>query len=484
VASAGGTSNEGTIFRIDSAGAFSLLHQFYGPDGNGPFSGFALGTDGKLYATTAYGGPSDAGTIFTMDTLGTFTSNVYDFDGQHGVHPFAGLLGASDGNLYGMSSRGGASDAGVIFRFDGSGVTSVHDFDGTDGSTPVASLIEASDGKLYGTTTWGGANGFGNIFRIDTLGNFESLHDFEGGRPQASLLEAPDGAFYSSAGGGLGNAGVLYRLVLGDAMPSPTGTVPTSGRAAGGTLVAVTGSHLTDVSAVSIGGVVVTPPVHLDQSAVYTVSPSLTPGTLNDVTVELPPAPGGTFLVPAAWFADFNDVPQDDIFHADIETIFRAGITAGCGGGNYCRNDPVRRDQMAVFLLKAEHGSDYVPPACMPVFPDVACPGTFADWIGQLVTEGVTAGCGGGNYCPASPVTRAQMAVFLLKTKEGSSYAPPPASGIFGDVPQSDSFASWIEEIANRGITAGCQAAPPLYCPASPNTRGQMAVFLVKTFFP
>jgi hypothetical protein len=139
---------------------------------------------------------------------------------------------------------------------------------------------------------------------------------------------------------------------------------------------------------------------------------------------------------------------------------------------------------MAVFLLKAEHGGGYVPPACSPVFTDVPCPSQFADWIGQLVTEGVTAGCGGSNYCPGSPVTRAQMAVFLLKTKEGSSYVPPPAAGIFGDVPQGDSFAPWIEEIANRGITAGCQAAPPLYCPASPNTRGQMAVFLVKTFFP
>ena len=137
---------------------------------------------------------------------------------------------------------------------------------------------------------------------------------------------------------------------------------------------------------------------------------------------------------------------------------------------------------MAVFLLKAEHGGGYVPPACTPVFTDVACPGPFADWIGQLVTEGVTAGCGGGNYCPASPVTRAQMAVFLLKTKEGSSYVPPPAAGIFGDVPQGDIFAPWIEELANRGITGGCQASPPLYCPASPNTRGQMAVFLVKTF--
>jgi len=80
-------------------------------------------------------------------------------------------------------------------------------------------------------------------------------------------------------------------------------------------------------------------------------------------------------------------------------------------------------------------------------------------------------------------VTRAQMAVFLLKTLEGSAYAPPPATGsIFDDVPVGAFAAAWIEEVAARGITGGCQVSPPLYCPGAPNTRGQMAVFLTKTF--
>jgi len=71
---------------------------------------------------------------------------------------------------------------------------------------------------------------------------------------------------------------------------------------------------------------------------------------------------------------------------------------------------------MAVFLLKAEHGSAYVPPECVGAFMDVACPSTFANWIEQLATENVTGGCGGGNYCPGSPNTRGQMAVFITKT--------------------------------------------------------------------
>jgi hypothetical protein len=71
---------------------------------------------------------------------------------------------------------------------------------------------------------------------------------------------------------------------------------------------------------------------------------------------------------------------------------------------------------MAVFLLKAEHGSSYAPPACAGAFADVACPSAFADWIEQLAAEQITGGCGGGNYCPLNPNTRGQMAVFLTKT--------------------------------------------------------------------
>ena len=73
---------------------------------------------------------------------------------------------------------------------------------------------------------------------------------------------------------------------------------------------------------------------------------------------------------------------------------------AAAATGLYCPQNPVRRDQMAVFLLKAEHGSGYAPPACAGVFPDVPCSSPFAPWIEQLAAENVTGGCGGGNYCP------------------------------------------------------------------------------------
>ena len=141
---------------------------------------------------------------------------------------------------------------------------------------------------------------------------------------------------------------------------------------------------------------------------------------------------------------------------------------------------------MAVFLLKSHLGAAYTPPACTgTVFTDVPCTGgPFDPWIEDLADRGITAGCGGGLYCPGGAVTRAQMAVFLLKTDLGSGYTPPACSGtVFDDVPCTGGpFDPWIEDLSDRGITAGCSPSPPLYCPGAANTRGQMAVFLVKTF--
>lgn len=178
----------------------------------------------------------------------------------------------------------------------------------------------------------------------------------------------------------------------------------------------------------------------------------------------------------------FADVSRSASFYPFIETLFHNEVTGGCGGGDYCPGNSVTRAQMAVFLLKAEHGSAYVPPTCIGTFADVTCPSLFADWIEELAAEGITTGCGGNDYCPDDAVTRRQMAVFLLKAAQGSDYTPPAAAGIFDDVPPGDAFAPWIEDLYNRQITAGCLQTPPLYCPAHPNNRGQMAVFLVKTF--
>lgn len=177
----------------------------------------------------------------------------------------------------------------------------------------------------------------------------------------------------------------------------------------------------------------------------------------------------------------FTDVAPGHPFFTVIETIHRNGVTAGCGNGNYCPSAPVTRSQMAAFLLRAKYGPTYVPPpATGTVFSDVTVATPAAAAIEQIAREGVTSGCGNNNYCPASNVTRAQMAVFLLRMKHGDGWQPPPARGLFGDVPATNNFAPWIEQLAAEGITAGCGGGN--YCPASTVTRAQMAAFLVATF--
>ena len=102
-----------------------------------------------------------------------------------------------------------------------------------------------------------------------------------------------------------------------------------------------------------------------------------------------------------------------------IEALFNEGITAGCNADPlmYCPDAPVLRNQMAVFLLRALEGSDYVPPPCAGIFTDVACPGGFAvDWIEDFFNRGITAGCGGSFYCPNNNTSRAEMGVFVQKT--------------------------------------------------------------------
>ena len=139
---------------------------------------------------------------------------------------------------------------------------------------------------------------------------------------------------------------------------------------------------------------------------------------------------------------------------------------------------------MAVFLLRGMHGAGYQPPdATGTKFTDVPLSQPFAKWIEQLANENITGGCSvtPAMYCPDSAVTRGQMAVFLLRAKHGSAYQPPAATGtMFTDVPVTHLFARWIEQLSREGITGGCGATT--YCPEAEATRGQMAVFLVRTF--
>ena len=472
-----GTARSGTLFKIDASGNFDVLWgfdppEYFGSDPNGPLM---LHAD-KLFGTATLGASYGLGNVFNVSEDGTIIPQ-HSFEGTDGGYPMAALIDV-DGDFWGTTEQGGEFGAGTVFMTRESlDILTKHVFTGDDGAYPVAPLLWTSfDGKFYGSTEYGGSAGFGTIFSMDYDGNITTLYAFpgqmDGAYPTTALIKASDGLLY-------GTAGVIYRL--SDATVATNQIMPTSGPAVGNAALVAIGGGFVDNVTVAVGGVGGTELKVLDSTFLYLFTPQLSPGTLNDVTVTVPSGLAtSTATKLNAFFADFLDVPQIDPFHDYIEKIVRNGVTAGCGAGNYCPQDAVTRAQMAVFLLKSKHGSAYVPPPCAGVFADVLCPSMFADWIEQLAAEGITAGCGGGNYCPTNPVTRAQMAAFLLKAEHGSTYVPPACVGVFADVTCPSLFADWIEELAAEQITGGCGGGN--YCPENPNTRAQMSAFLVKTF--
>ena len=186
--------------------------------------------------------------------------------------------------------------------------------------------------------------------------------------------------------------------------------------------------------------------------------------------------------LPNGWIADFLDVPGGNQFYSFVTTLVRNAITAGVGGGNYGPAQNTLRRQMAVFLLKAKNGICYTPPPCSnPTFSDVPCSDNFSPWIYELVAQGITTGCGGGAFCPTNPVNRQQMAVFLLKTLEGGSYTPPACTAATFGDVPCDHP---FATWIYELVARNITAGcgSGNYCPTTNANRGQMATFVVKTF--
>jgi S-layer family protein len=193
----------------------------------------------------------------------------------------------------------------------------------------------------------------------------------------------------------------------------------------------------------------------------------------------------GAFKIPSCRATRFDDVGTFNFAYLYVEALAAEGLVGGCDASPplYCPDFGVGRAAMAVLLVRGIHGAGFVPPVPTGIFADVPPGNPGAGFIEQLYYDGVTGGCDVNplRYCPFGIVTRDQMAIFLLRARHGGSYTPPPATGtVFADVPASNPYAPWIEQLAAEGITGGCGGGN--YCPTQIVTRAQMAIFVVRTF--
>jgi uncharacterized repeat protein (TIGR03803 family) len=188
---------------------FTTLVNFDGTNGANPQAPLVQGADGNFYGTTVQGGAYGGGAVFKITSAGTLTT-LYSFCASggscpDGLWPYAGLVQASDGNLYGTTEGGGASDAGTIFKITPSGaLTTLYSLctQNGDGCYTFAGLVQASDGNFYGTTWVGGALDQGTVFKVTPGGTLTTLYSFcsqpnctDGSDPTAALVQARDGNF-------------------------------------------------------------------------------------------------------------------------------------------------------------------------------------------------------------------------------------------------------------------------------------------------
>jgi hypothetical protein len=184
---------------------------------------------------------------------------------------------------------------------------------------------------------------------------------------------------------------------------------------------------------------------------------------------------------PADPLVFFDDVVPADPFFDYISLLRDRGIASPCAGANFCPGDVMTRSEMAVFLIRGLMGGDAFSFPSTPFFTDVPPTHPQFKFIQKLRELGITSGCTASTYCPADPVTRGQMAVFVVRSRLGLSSTqifPFPPVPYFTDVPAAHPQFPFIQKLRELGITSGCTATT--YCDGSPTLRGQMAVFVAR----
>jgi uncharacterized repeat protein (TIGR03803 family) len=215
----GGTNGYGIIYKVTPSGKENILQSFSNTNGGpaNPGAGLTLGADGNFYGTSTAGGTTGQGTFFKMTPAGKLTV-LYSFDGASGGSPAAELIQVDDGEFFGTTRQGGDGGYGTVFKVRDDGVLKVlHSFTGgSDGAYPAAPLIHGQDGAFYSTTEAGGTGdcafpglptGCGTVYRVTAAGEESVIHEFagyptDGSSPVGGLVQDQNGTFYGTTGAG------------------------------------------------------------------------------------------------------------------------------------------------------------------------------------------------------------------------------------------------------------------------------------------
>jgi len=299
----------GTVFKITPTGTLTTVHSFNSTDGAYPYGALVQAANGNFYGTTSEGGASGYGTVFVITPTGKLTT-LHSFDSSDGAYPYSGVVQAANGNLYGTTSElalldGGPSCGGsgvgfgTVFQITPGGtLTTLHSFDQTDGASPYAGLMQATDGNLYGVTACGGTNGDGTLFKITTGGALTTLHTFaktDGALPYAPPMQATNGTLYgTTVVGGSDGDGTVFSLAVG--LGPFVETRPTSGKV--GATVIILGTNLTGATSVTFNGTTAAFTV-ISKSEIKTTVPSgATSGKVKVITPSRTLVSNVNFRVP------------------------------------------------------------------------------------------------------------------------------------------------------------------------------------------
>jgi len=224
----------GVVFKLSPSGKETVLHAFTnGADGGSTASGVTRDPAGNLNGTAPQGGAANNGVVYKLDTAGNYTV-LYSFTGgSDGGSPNGAVILDAAGNLYGTAPQGGivtgpcqsSNGCGVVYKLDPAGhQTVLYTFTGgADGSQPYGGVLRDSAGNLYGNTYAGGAGkgglGCGVVYKLDAAGNYSVLYTLTSGgandgcSPGFGLLgDAVGNLFGTTHAGGTRNTGVVFKI--------------------------------------------------------------------------------------------------------------------------------------------------------------------------------------------------------------------------------------------------------------------------------